>query len=83
MAVGAGLGLGERHRLQPRMENLPSCWSGTSGTLLAQFGTSAATKGAAPVLAGHWMWSGFRRGVCLLQDPLSPRFEVGNAWLLG
>lgn len=55
MAVRVGLGLGEQHRLQPWQENLLSCWSGTSGTLLTQFGTSVVTKGAAPVLAGHWM----------------------------
>lgn len=57
-AVRAGLGLGERHHLQPWQENLPSCCSGTSDTLLTQSGTSVVTKGAAPVLARRWMCLG-------------------------
>lgn len=58
MAGCAGLGLGERHHLQLWQEHLPSCWPGTSDTLLTQSGTSVVTKGAAPVLAGHWVCLG-------------------------
>lgn len=73
MAVGAGLGLAEQHCLQPWQENLPSCWSGTSDTLLAQSGTSVVSKGAAPVLGWGLEGHSDEESVSLqntVQDPL-------------
>lgn len=82
MAVRAGLGLGEQHRLQPWQEKLPSCWSGTSDTLLTQSGTSVVTKGAAPVLAGHWMCLGLGlEGHSLMRSlfPFKIRFRTPSS----